>query len=71
MCARNYNYVLIPSWYDPKYFIESICFAYNEKHAGILVKYPRPQKSTSRPENTVTITSVEWEQMTISTELFQ
>jgi len=46
-------------------------FPYNEKHAGILVKHPRPQRSTSRPENTATIKSVEWEQMTISTGLFQ
>jgi len=71
MCARNYNYVLILSWHDTKYFIESIWFAYIEKHAGILAKHPRPQKSTSRPENTATITSVEWEEITISIGLFQ
>lgn len=71
MCARNYNYLLIPSWYGPKYFIATIWFAYNEKHAGTLVKYPRQQRSKHRPENTTIIKSLEWQQMTISIGLFQ
>ena len=41
MCAMNYSHFLITSWYDPKRFIDTIWFAYNEEYAGNSVKYLR------------------------------